>query len=76
MDFSQLKNEIWSGAGSSDCHQQLMTHYRGLVAGLHILSSICQANQLTKGLIHMYCDCGKSSEKDHWHLIQRNSRPS
>lgn len=65
--LANSKNEIWSGTGLSDGHRQLMTPYRaklsGLVAGLHILSSICQANQLTKGLIHMYCDCEKAVKK-------------
>ena len=52
---------LWSGAGPSDAQPQLMSPYRaelsGLVAGLHILHSICQVNQLTTGSIHMHCDC-------------------
>jgi hypothetical protein len=44
-----------------------MSPYRaelsGLVAGLHILSSICLVNQLTAGFIHMYCDCEKAAKK-------------
>lgn len=58
---------IWDGAGPSDGHPQLMTPYRaelsGLVAGLHILNSLCQINNLSAGLIHMYCDCEKAVKK-------------
>ncbi len=62
--FASERTKLWHGAGPSDGHPSLMSPYRaelsGLVAGLHILTTICQQGNIVTGSATMYCDCEKA----------------
>jgi hypothetical protein len=62
--FSDSLSEIWAGAGPADGLQTLMPPYRaelsGILAGLHILSSVCTTYSISSSSIYFYCDCEKA----------------
>lgn len=62
--FTWQTTPIWRGNGPTDGHPHLISPYRaelsGLVAGLHVLQSVCVHYNIEGGKVILYSDCYKA----------------